>query len=145
MVKPGSGSGSDSNKASQNVVFVDTSLDTTWPCLFQIPTPFPTSKFLFLMTFTCRQLAKKILYEHPLCFPNTGKIQIHALKVKRKGYFYHLSDSMFVKSSFDGIKKNCFLCVDASHSMEHGENQQPFGSSTASMPSFSPGFSHYNF
>lgn len=124
MAKPGSGSGSDSNKASQNVVFVDTSLDTTWPCLFQIPTPFPTSKFLFLMTFTCRQLAKKILYEHPLCFPNTGKIQIHALKVKRKGYFYHLSDSMFVKSSFDGIKKNWFLFVDASHSMEHGENQQ---------------------
>ena len=28
MAKPGSGSGSDSNKASQNVVFVDTSLDT---------------------------------------------------------------------------------------------------------------------
>ena len=46
MAKPGSGSGSDSNKASQNVVFVDTSLDTTWPCLFQIPTPFPTSKVI---------------------------------------------------------------------------------------------------
>lgn len=28
MAKPGSGSCSDSNKASQNVVFVDTSLDT---------------------------------------------------------------------------------------------------------------------
>ncbi|XP_075660197.1 uncharacterized protein LOC142630029 [Castanea sativa] len=111
MAKPGSGSCSDSNIASQNVVFIDTSLDTHLA--------------LFVSdSDTVSDLKKKILYEHPLCFPNTGKIQIHALKVKRKGYFYHLSDSMFVKSAFDGIKKNWFLCVDASHSMEHGENQQ---------------------
>ena len=31
---------------------------------------------------------------------------------------------MLVKSAFDGIKKNWFLGVDASHSMDHGENQQ---------------------
>ena len=30
---------------------------------------------------------------------------------------------MFVKSAFDGVKKNWFLCVDASRSVEHGENQ----------------------
>ncbi|KAG6687381.1 uncharacterized protein LOC122281418 isoform X2 [Carya illinoinensis] len=103
--------GSDDDKVSQNnIVFVDTSLDT----------------HLALMVSDCdtvSDLKKKIIYEHPLCFPNIGLIQIHALKVKRKGYFYHLSDSMFVKSAFDGVKKNWFLGVDASRSAEHGENQ----------------------
>ncbi|XP_040986406.1 uncharacterized protein LOC121234517 isoform X2 [Juglans microcarpa x Juglans regia] len=102
---------SDDDKASQNnIVFVDTSLDT----------------HLALMVSDCdtvSDLKKKIIYEHPLCFPNIGLIQIHALKVKRKGYFYHLSDSMFVKSAFDEVKKNWFLGVDASRSAEHGENQ----------------------
>ncbi|RVW72633.1 hypothetical protein CK203_050653 [Vitis vinifera] len=53
------------------------------------------------MLLACRE----ILLEHPLCFSSIGKIEIHALKVKRKGFFYHLSDSMFVRSAFDGLKE----------------------------------------
>ncbi|KAB1201207.1 hypothetical protein CJ030_MR0G004688 [Morella rubra] len=107
MAEPGSGG---HNASQNNVVFVDTSLDTHLALLVSD-------------SDTVSDLKKKILYEHPLCFPNVGKIQIHALKVKRKGFFYHLSDSMLVKSAFDGVKNNWFLGVDASQSVEHGENQ----------------------
>ncbi|RYQ83126.1 hypothetical protein Ahy_B10g101749 [Arachis hypogaea] len=71
---------------------------------------------------------KRILSEHPSCFPKLGQIQIHAMKVKRKGYFYHLSDSMFVKSAFYGFNKSWFLSVDASPLGERGQNDCSSGS-----------------
>ncbi|XVF02631.1 hypothetical protein REPUB_Repub04eG0191300 [Reevesia pubescens] len=92
-----------------NTVFIDTSLDT----------------HLAMIVFdsdTVSDLKKKIQYEHPLCFPNIGEIKINALKVMRKGYLYHLSDSMFVKSAFGGVNKSWFLSVDASRTEEHREN-----------------------
>lgn len=94
------------------------------------------------------------MLEHLQCFPELGEIKIHALKVccfntfmvieetfsvnfmiqidkvliswqvKRKGHFYHLSDSMLVKSAFEGAKKSWFLSVDASSLKQCGENQQ---------------------
>ncbi|XWS34670.1 hypothetical protein CRYUN_Cryun21dG0057400 [Craigia yunnanensis] len=92
-----------------NTVFIDTSLDTHLAMIVSD-------------SDTVSDLKKKILYEHPLCFPNIGEIKINALKVKRKGYLYHLSDSMFVKSAFDGMSKSWFLSVDASSAEEHREN-----------------------
>lgn len=39
---------------------------------------------------------------------------MHALKVKRKGHFYYLSSSMYVRSAFDGLMGSWFLYADAS-------------------------------
>ncbi|TKY47716.1 dentin sialophosphoprotein isoform X2 [Spatholobus suberectus] len=96
-----------------NVVFIDTNLDT----------------HLALVVSdldTVSDLKKSILAEHPLCFPKIGQIQIHGIKVKRKGYFYHLSDSMLVRSAFGGFNKSWFLSVDASVLGEYAQNEQLF-------------------
>ncbi|XP_042487373.1 dentin sialophosphoprotein-like isoform X2 [Macadamia integrifolia] len=71
---------------------------------------------------TVRDLKEKIMIEHPRCFPNIGKISVNALKVKCEGCFYHLSDSMLVKSVFDGFMKTWILQFDASCQGEHKEN-----------------------
>uniref|UniRef100_A0A5B6Z8I5 Uncharacterized protein n=1 Tax=Davidia involucrata TaxID=16924 RepID=A0A5B6Z8I5_DAVIN len=92
-----------------NTVFIDTSLETHLAMIVSDAD-------------TVADLKKKITFEHPQCFPKIGEIKIHALKVKRKGYFYHLSDSMLVKSAFEGAKKNWFVSVDASSLKENKEN-----------------------
>ncbi|XP_057739719.1 uncharacterized protein LOC130956739 [Arachis stenosperma] len=97
------------NKDDANVVFIDTNLDTHLAVLVSDHD-------------TVSDLKERILSEHASCFPKLGQIQIHAMKVKRKGYFYHLSDSMFVKSAFYGFNKSWFLCVDASPLGECGQN-----------------------
>ncbi|XP_050938421.1 uncharacterized protein LOC103487735 isoform X3 [Cucumis melo] len=61
----------------------------------------------------------KIEKEHPLCFPHLGTIKIHAIKVSRRGYFYHLSDSMYLKSAFVGYDDSWFLSIDASIVDDH--------------------------
>ncbi|KAH8495409.1 hypothetical protein H0E87_018550 [Populus deltoides] len=90
-------------------VFIDTTLDTHLA-------------FIVSASDTVSDLKKKILHEHKLCFPTNGDIKIHALKVKRRGIFYHLSESMFVKSAFDGTGKNWFVSVDASTIEENIDN-----------------------
>ncbi|KAJ6898326.1 COP1-interacting protein 4.1 [Populus alba x Populus x berolinensis] len=90
-------------------VFIDTTLDTHLA-------------FIVSASDTVSDLKKKILQEHKLCFPTNGDIKIHALKVKRRGIFYHLSESMFVKSAFDGTGKNWFVSVDASTIEENIDN-----------------------
>ncbi|XP_019438333.1 PREDICTED: uncharacterized protein LOC109344150 isoform X1 [Lupinus angustifolius] len=84
-----------------NVVFIDTNIHTHLALLVSL-------------SDTVSLLKKRILVEHPLCFPKIGHIEIHAVKVKRKGCFYHLSDSVLVKSAFNGVSKDWFLSVDAS-------------------------------
>ncbi|XP_047314586.1 uncharacterized protein LOC124918516 [Impatiens glandulifera] len=85
----------------EHSVYLDTSLDTH-----------------ILLTVsdydTVSDLRKKIVLEHLRCFPTLGPIKIHALKVKRRGYFYHLSESMLVKYAFEGVMIRWFLSVDAS-------------------------------
>ncbi|KAK0573178.1 hypothetical protein LWI29_004033 [Acer saccharum] len=104
-------SASDSGGAAPyNTVFVNTSLDTHLALIVS-------------GSDTVADVKKKILHEHLLCFPNFGKINIQALKVKRRGNFYRLPDSMFVKSAFDGICKGWFLSVDASRLQKLVENQ----------------------
>ncbi|WOL14362.1 dentin sialophosphoprotein-like isoform X1 [Canna indica] len=61
---------------------------------------------------TVADIKKKIKMEHQLCFPGIGEVTVQALKVKRRGAFYHLSDTMLVRSAFDGSKGTWFLHVD---------------------------------
>ncbi|XP_058194363.1 uncharacterized protein LOC131311060 [Rhododendron vialii] len=98
--------------SGHNAVFVDTSLDTHLAVIVSD-------------SDTVSDLKKKIMSEHSLCFPNFGEIKINALKVKRKRCFYHLSDSMLVKSAFNGAKKCWFVSVDAFSLKQHGDNQLP--------------------
>ncbi|KAK4283513.1 hypothetical protein QN277_000456 [Acacia crassicarpa] len=96
-------------KADRNTVFIDTNLGT----------------HLAMIAYdadTVSDLKKRIMFEHPLCFPKIGQIQIHSIKVKRRGYFYHLSDYMLVRSAFSGFNKSWFLSIDASAVTE---NERP--------------------
>ncbi|KAI9080835.1 hypothetical protein K1719_037144 [Acacia pycnantha] len=96
-------------KADRNTVFIDTNLST----------------HLAMIAYdadTVSDLKKRIMLEHPLCFPEIGQIQIRSIKVKRRGYFYHLSDSMLVRSAFSGFNKSWFLSIDASAVTE---NERP--------------------
>ncbi|KAM1303718.1 hypothetical protein ACFX2F_021493 [Malus domestica] len=61
---------------------------------------------------TVSALKQKIEHEHLLCFTRAGKIEVEALKVKRKGFFYHLSDSMVVRNAFR-VNNNWFVSADA--------------------------------
>ncbi|XP_059657781.1 uncharacterized protein LOC132304218 isoform X2 [Cornus florida] len=101
--------GSATPTPAHKTVFVDTTLDTHLVTIVSDDE-------------TVADFKKKIMLEHPQCFPKIGEIEIHALKVKQKGYFYHLSDSMLVKSAFAGAKKNWFLSADASRLNDHNDN-----------------------
>ncbi|THU51262.1 hypothetical protein C4D60_Mb06t29140 [Musa balbisiana] len=81
---------------------------------------------------TVADLKRKIRIEHTLCFPDVGEVSVQALKVKRRGAFYHLSNAMLVRSAFDGSKATWFLHVDIvatsiskfrGGTAEHFENQ----------------------
>ncbi|KAG6508086.1 uncharacterized protein LOC121981558 [Zingiber officinale] len=76
---------------------------------------------------TVADVKRKIMIEHMLCFPDVGQVTIQALKVKRRGAFYHLSDTMPVRCAFDGSKGTWFLHADviAKASSEHqGDNTE---------------------
>ncbi|XP_008444393.2 uncharacterized protein LOC103487735 isoform X2 [Cucumis melo] len=92
--------------ASNNTVFVDTSLGTHLAMAVSDGD-------------TVSDVKEKIEKEHPLCFPHLGTIKIHAIKVSRRGYFYHLSDSMYLKSAFVGYDDSWFLSIDASIVDDH--------------------------
>ncbi|XP_022961850.1 uncharacterized protein LOC111462493 isoform X1 [Cucurbita moschata] len=87
--------------ASHNTVFIDTSLGT------HLAMAVSDGDIV-------SDIKGKIEKEHPLCFPHLGTVKIHAIKVTRKGHFYHLSDSMYLKSAFVGYNDCWFLSVDAS-------------------------------
>ncbi|KAK4254641.1 hypothetical protein QN277_009994 [Acacia crassicarpa] len=53
---------------------------------------------------------------HFMCLPNSGKIQVNGLMVKRKLCFYYLPDSLPLKYVFHGMRSAWFLHVEASHS-----------------------------
>ncbi|GMI75072.1 hypothetical protein HRI_001176500 [Hibiscus trionum] len=103
-----------------NTVFIDTSLDTHLAMIVS-------------NADTVSDLKKKIMYEHPLCFPNIGEIKINALKVDCKGILYHLSDSMFVKSAYREMSGNWFLSVDVSSAEEHRENHDSIKHDTGNV------------
>ncbi|KAL0408538.1 UNVERIFIED_CONTAM: hypothetical protein Sradi_1788200 [Sesamum radiatum] len=94
-------------------VFVDTSLDSHLAVILS-------------NSDTVSDFKKKIMREHVRCFPKIGKIEIHSLKVKRRGNFYHLPDVMLVRNVFDGVKGNWFLSVDASGVPQHYLEQKSY-------------------
>lgn len=93
--------GDGDDNGEERAVFVDTSLNTHLVLLVS-----------HLDTFSL--LKQKILVEHPKCFPDFGQIEINSLKVKQKGCYYLLPDSMLVKTAFHGVVKNWFLFADTS-------------------------------
>ncbi|XP_077250604.1 uncharacterized protein LOC143890009 isoform X2 [Tasmannia lanceolata] len=94
-----------SSSAAHFTVFIDSNLETHL-CM------------IISDADTVGDLKRKIEIEHPCCFPDIGKINIHALKVRRKSCVYHLPDSMLVKSAFDGNKGTRFLQMDAASACE---------------------------
>ncbi|VFQ76007.1 unnamed protein product [Cuscuta campestris] len=86
--------------ASHHSVFIDTDLETHLAMMVS-------------NTDAVSDLKKKILFEHLHSFPEMGEIKIHSVKVKRKGNFYHLPDSMLVKTAFEGTKGDWFLYVSS--------------------------------
>ncbi|KAL0904696.1 hypothetical protein M5K25_026832 [Dendrobium thyrsiflorum] len=56
----------------------------------------------------------KLIMEHFSCFPNLGKIKVHGLMVKKKSFFYHLSDSMAIKHVFKELSGTWLLHLNAS-------------------------------
>ncbi|CAK7332449.1 unnamed protein product [Dovyalis caffra] len=106
--------------ADSYTAFIDTTLDTHLA-------------LIVAASDTVSDLKKKILDEHKLCFPTTGDIKIHALKVKRRGIFYHLSESMFLKSVFDGTNKNWFVNVDASTIEDNDDKQLPLNPDSTNL------------
>ncbi|KAL7150217.1 hypothetical protein ABFS83_05G096100 [Erythranthe nasuta] len=48
------------------------------------------------------------------CFPEIGEIHIHSLKVKRRAVFYHLPETMLVRSALQAGSSSWFLSADAS-------------------------------
>ncbi|XXG88951.1 hypothetical protein AAC387_Pa12g1080 [Persea americana] len=93
-------------------VFIDTNLDTH---LAMIVTALDT----------VADFKRKILDEHPRCFPDLGQITIHAMKVWRKSCFYHLSDAMLVRSAFLGSKRAWFVQLDASSTCSTNNGRGP--------------------
>ncbi|CAM8903480.1 unnamed protein product [Rhodiola kirilowii] len=68
---------------------------------------------------TVADLKKKIHCQHALCFPDLGEININSLQVKRRGLLYHLSDSMSIRTAFDGVKSSWFVYVDVCRMVKH--------------------------
>ncbi|KAL1127072.1 hypothetical protein V6Z11_A13G154500 [Gossypium hirsutum] len=50
---------------------------------------------------------------HHACFPELGKIEVHALMVRRKSCFYHLPSSMPIKYAFQHQVGTWFLNIEA--------------------------------
>ncbi|XP_030541919.1 uncharacterized protein LOC115749311 isoform X2 [Rhodamnia argentea] len=102
-------------------VFIDTSLGTHLAMLISD-------------TDTVSDLKRKIKVEHKACFPTLGEIHVNAVKVKRKGDFYHLADSMHVRSAFNGVKKNWFVSVDASILSVYSDGRNRLNPSSSDQP-----------
>ncbi|KAK9113557.1 hypothetical protein Syun_020354 [Stephania yunnanensis] len=89
-----------SRSSSSHTIFIDTNLDTHLAMIVSEDD-------------TVQELKSKLMIEHSRCFPNLGKINVSALKVKCKAHFYHLSDGMPVLNAFIGVKRALFLHAEA--------------------------------
>ncbi|KAL0372322.1 UNVERIFIED_CONTAM: Regulator of G-protein signaling 1 [Sesamum calycinum] len=110
--------GTASAAAECRTVFVDTSLDSHLALILS-------------NSDTVSDFKKKIMREHVRCFPKMEEIEIHSLKVKRRGNFYHLPDVMLVWNVFHGVKGNWFLSVDASGVPQHYLEQKSYKPGTS--------------
>ncbi|KAJ0624098.1 hypothetical protein HanIR_Chr01g0039511 [Helianthus annuus] len=101
----------DDGAANRKVVYLDTTLDTHLAMIVSD-------------SDTVSDFKRKIMLEHHQLFPAIGDVKVECVKVKRKGSFYHLSDSMLVKSAFGATKRNWFASVDASRLEQNDGIQQ---------------------
>ncbi|KAL7150223.1 hypothetical protein ABFS83_05G096400 [Erythranthe nasuta] len=93
--------GANTETADNRTVFVDTSLDT------HLAVTVSNSD-------TVSDFKRKTVLEHMRCFPEIGEIHIHSLKVKRRAVFYHLPETMLVRSALQAGSTSWFLSADAS-------------------------------
>ncbi|KAI7739453.1 hypothetical protein M8C21_003951, partial [Ambrosia artemisiifolia] len=103
----------DDGVANHHMVFIDTSLDTHLAIIVSD-------------SDTVSDFKRNIMLEHRQLFPAIGDVKIECLKVKRRGSFYKLSESMLVKSAFEYAKGNWFVSVDASR-LEQNDGSQQLG------------------
>ncbi|KAK1413585.1 hypothetical protein QVD17_35361 [Tagetes erecta] len=105
--------GNDAGVSDHSVVFIDTNLDTHLAMIVSD-------------SDTVSDFKGKVMLEHRKLFPVIGDIRVECLKVKQRGNFYHLSDSMLVKNAFDSKKRNWFVSVDVSR-LEQNDGIQHLG------------------
>ncbi|CAH9120293.1 unnamed protein product [Cuscuta epithymum] len=96
-------------EARHRTVYIDTNLDTHLAVMVS-------------STDTVSYIKREILVEHLDAFPHMGEIKIHSVQVKRKGNFYHLPDSMPIATVFEGIKRDWFIHVIGSVSVDQALN-----------------------
>ncbi|KAL9151641.1 hypothetical protein ABFS82_11G064800 [Erythranthe guttata] len=102
--------GANTETADNRTVFVDTSLDT------HLAVTVSNSD-------TVSDFKRKTALEHMRCFPEIGEIHIHSLKVKRRAVFYHLPETMLVRSALQAGNSSWFLSADASATPARQLNQ----------------------
>ncbi|CAM0946164.1 unnamed protein product [Alopecurus aequalis] len=95
--------------------FVATTLDT------RLAVSFPAS------ATSVADLKRIVSGEHAASFPHIGRITVECFEVRRKGSWYHLSDSMAVQAAFYGVKGAWHL---QAHVLPH---PAPSGSSNADI------------
>ncbi|CAM8912724.1 unnamed protein product [Rhodiola kirilowii] len=106
MANPDGAADVTESSARDHAVFIDSSLDTHMAMVVD-------------EVGTVSDLKKKIQCQHALCFPDIGEININSLQVKRRGLLYHLSDSMSIRTVFDGVKSSWFVYVDLCRMVKH--------------------------
>ncbi|KAM3251090.1 putative protein isoform X1 [Capsicum annuum] len=106
------GANETDDTTSYRTVFIDTDLDTHLAVLVSD-------------SDTVSDLKIKAIFKHLECFPEMRELKISSVKVKRKGHYYHLPDTMIVRCVFEGTKNSWFLSVDASrfHCVGNDEDQ----------------------
>ncbi|XP_020111495.1 transcriptional regulator ATRX-like isoform X2 [Ananas comosus] len=85
---------------SGRTIFFDSTLDTHLAMLVSLAD-------------TVADLKRKVEIEHAISFPEIGRIIVRAIKVRKKGCFYHLADSMPVQSAISWMKETQFLYLEA--------------------------------
>ncbi|CAA7405075.1 unnamed protein product [Spirodela intermedia] len=69
---------------------------------------------------TVAEFKRKVCIEHAACFPSIGDVTVVSIKVRRRATYYHLSDSMLVRTAFSGIKGTWFIQMDVVPTSGHG-------------------------
>ncbi|XP_078447136.1 uncharacterized protein LOC144716011 isoform X2 [Wolffia australiana] len=70
---------------------------------------------------TVADFKRKVCIEHAAGFPSFGDVSVLSLKVRRRAIYYHLSDSMLVKTAFNGIRGTWFLQMDMAPVTDSGK------------------------
>ncbi|CAM8922156.1 unnamed protein product [Rhodiola kirilowii] len=106
MANPDGAADVTESSARYHAVFIDSSLDTHMAIVVD-------------EVDTVADLKKKIQCQHALCFPDIGEININSLQVEHRGLLYLLSDSMSIRTVFDGVESRWSVYVDVCRMVKH--------------------------